>query len=212
MKRIILIVTVALVISGCAAKTSLIKVSESGNSLAVEKLINEGANINEPDSRGYTPLMYAVWSGKNETVKVLINRGADVNRRALDGYTPLLGASYYGFFDIAKLLIDKGADVNARSDYKSSPLMLATAANNDELSKLLINKGADVNAQDDSGETALHLAESLVVTQCLLDKNPDTSIRNAKGWTALRKAVYEKKIGKVALIRKKTNWQEGIYP
>jgi len=79
------------------------------------------------------------------------------------------------------------------------------------LSKLLIDKGANINAQDATGATSLHSTDSFSLIKYLLDKSADTSLKNERGWTALRQAIYDKKIGKVALIRKKTNWQEGIY-
>jgi len=207
----VFIIAIFLSASGCTVKSPLINASASGDSLVVEELIDEGADINAPDSEGYTPLMHAIWYGNNETVEVLMNKGADINAKDSRGYTPLLWASYYGFLDIAKLLIDNGADINARSDDKSSPLLLASWSN-DELSKLLIDKNADINAQDVSGATALHNTDSLILIQYLLDRNANTSLKNERGWTALRQAIYDKKINKVALIRKKTNWQEGIYP
>jgi uncharacterized protein len=171
------IISILLIISGCAS-TPLMKASENGDTYTTEKLIKEGAKINEQDSNGYTPLMYAAWSGKTEIVKLLINKGADVNKRDNNSYTPLLWATYCRHLDVAKLLIDNGADINA---------------------------------QDATGSTALQYTDSLMLTQYLLDRNADTTLKNAKGWTALRQSIYDKNIGKVALIRKKTNWQEEIY-
>jgi hypothetical protein len=81
----------------------------------------------------------------------------------------------------------------------------------DEISKLLIDNGANINTQDVWGATALHYTGSLKFTEYLLGRNADTTLKNAKGWTALRQSIYDKNIGKVALIRKKTNWQEEIY-
>jgi len=177
--KIIFVCAFFLFISGCATTTPLMKASENGDTYTTEKLIKEGAKINEQDSNGYTPLMYAAWSGKTEVVKLLINKGADVNKRDNKSYTPLLWATYCRHLDLAKLLIDNGADINA---------------------------------QDATGSTALHYTDSLMLTQYLLDRNVDTALKNGQGWTALRQSIYDKKIGKVALIRKKTNWQGEIYP
>ena len=55
------IIAIFFIFSGCAAKSPLIHASAGGDSLAVQKLINEGTYINEPDCRGYTALMYAIW-------------------------------------------------------------------------------------------------------------------------------------------------------
>jgi ankyrin repeat protein len=213
----IFIIAIFLIVSGCATTTPLIKASERGDSLAVQKLLNEGANINEPDSSGYTPLVYAIWSGKTETVKVLINKGADINKRDKTGYTPLLWASKYGYLDIAKLLIDGGADINAKDKNGSTPLMLASSGGYLDIAKLLIDKGADVNAQDKTGLTALHnIAQSysdnntVMLIEYLLSKNASINVKDVNGWTPLRYAINLQNIDMAATLRKKTNWEEEI--
>ncbi len=181
--RIIFVCALFLFISGCAANSPLIKATKDGDILATEKLIREGANINESDESGYTPLMYAIWSGKKETVTQLVNIGADVNKRDKSGYTPLLWAASYGYLDMAKLLIDKGADVNARGNDQSSPLLLALEGNYHELSTLLIKEGADVNATNNKNNVALYyaafcgdskIANSMI--KLLVDNGADASI------------------------------------
>lgn len=109
-----LMIGVILMLSGCAA-TPLIKASASGDSLTVQKLLDTGANVNEPDDRGYTPLIHAVISGNTETITMLLNKGADVNvQDKQQGFTPVHWALYYENFDIAKLLIKRGANVNTK--------------------------------------------------------------------------------------------------
>jgi len=104
------IITIFLITSGCAVKTPLIKASGSGDSLAVQKLIDEGANINESDGEGYTPLMSAAWSGKVETVKALLQKGANVNAQDNYGLTPLMHAVLERQVEVSKYLIKSGAD------------------------------------------------------------------------------------------------------
>lgn len=166
-----------LFITGCAT-SPLMKASEHGDIHTAQKLIKEGAQINERDGNGYSPLTYAAWSGQTEVARLLISKGADVNNRDNDNSTPLLWAAYCMHLDVAKLLIDNGADINA---------------------------------QDATGSTALHYTNSPVLTKYLLDRNVDLTLKNDQGWTALRKSIYDKNVGKVALIRKRTNWQGEIY-
>ena len=45
------LIAIFIVLSGCATTTPLINASAYGDSSAVQKLIKEGANINEPDSK-----------------------------------------------------------------------------------------------------------------------------------------------------------------
>lgn len=56
------IIAIFLIVIGCATvpKTPLIVASTKGEALAVKKLISEGANINEPDSKGHDALFYAI--------------------------------------------------------------------------------------------------------------------------------------------------------
>jgi ankyrin repeat protein len=149
------IIVIFLMVSACATKTPLIKAIEYGDSLAVQKLINQGADINESGGKGYTPLMYAIWSGKTENVKFLIDKGADINKRDKYGYTPLIWAARFVDYDIAKLLIDRGADINKRDEYGYTPLIWAAYFVDYDIAKLLIDRGADVNAKNKEGYSAL---------------------------------------------------------
>ena len=136
------IIVIFLIVSGCASTTPLIKASANGDSWAVQKLIYEGANINEPDSSGYTPVMHAVLSGNIETVKTLLNAGADVNARDKEsGNTALLWALSYGYFDIAELLIGKGADTNVKSPEGETVLDLALSSTRGDILDGLIKAG-----------------------------------------------------------------------
>ncbi len=76
----------------------------------------EGANINEKDSEGYTPLMYAAYYGQTETAKILLKKGADVNATNNEHNVALYYAAFYNDSEtvnsMIKLLIDYGADVS----------------------------------------------------------------------------------------------------
>jgi len=110
------VIAIFLIVSGCASTTPLIKASIEGDSLAVQKLIDAGANINEPDSRGYNALFYAVEYGQLEVVKSLISKGANLESKDLSGLTPLAYAIHYDRkADIIKLLIKSGANLNAKT-------------------------------------------------------------------------------------------------
>jgi ankyrin repeat protein len=201
------ITTILFIFSGCAAQTPLIKATSSDDSLAVQKLINEGANINEPDRRGMTPLMYATQYDNIEMVEALIKKGADVNIKDKEGCTPLYYAVSTGNLKLVKMLIDKGADVNLGDKYKRTPLM-NVAYNSIDMVKLLLESGADVNARDYAGKTALMFASSPVIVEMLIDKGADVYAKSNEGYTVLQDAYYLKDIEKVAIIRKKTNWKE----
>ena len=67
----------------------------------VKKLIEEGADVNARDNRGFTVLIWASAWRQTEIVKLLIEAGADVNAKAdMNGQTALIyvveiGDAYY---------------------------------------------------------------------------------------------------------------------
>jgi len=155
------IIAIFLIVTSCASTTPLIKASADGDSLAVQKLIKDGANINEPDSKGYTPLIYAVSSGNIETVKTLLNKGADINDRDKENSnTPVLWALNYGYFDIAKLLINRGADINMKSPEGENVLDLALSSAQGDIVDNLI-KARNINIwTPEAGKARLFFATS----------------------------------------------------
>ena len=95
----------------------------SGDRQLVEKLLAEGASVNERDALGGTPLHDAAWSGDLAIVKLLIDRGAEVNARHREaGSTPLHYAVITNHRDIVELLIAKGADLKSTYQSGSTPL------------------------------------------------------------------------------------------
>lgn len=209
------IITIILIVCGCAATIPIINASASGDSSAVQKLLNEGANINEQDSGGATSLYYAVSTRDYKFIKMLIDKGANVNSRDKRKITPLMLSTTYGSTEIVELLIESGADINAKDYSDETPLLYATGAIDFRIAKALIDKGANINAQNNVGMTALHYAaqtpndnNAVMIAEYLLSKNAATNIKDNNGWTALRYAIYHKNIDVAAAIRKKTNWEE----
>ena len=124
--------------------------------LEVEKLLQEGADIESQDSKGWTPLIYA---NSLEMVKLLIKYGANVNARAEHYLNPLFSAAYDGNLDKFKYLLKNGADIKLKMVDGASLLMAAVSGGNKELIKDLIAKGVDINAKTHYGKTAIMLAK-----------------------------------------------------
>lgn len=88
----------------------------------VKMLIENGADVNQTDNRGFTPLMSAVTEGWEGIVAELITAKANVNAANQDGLTALhLTAKT----NIAQMLMDAGANINARDEHGHTPLDLA---------------------------------------------------------------------------------------
>jgi ankyrin repeat protein len=95
-----------------AAYEDLTDAAFAGDIAAILHLISTGADVNEPDGAGNTPLMGAAVGGKTDCVKFLIKRGANVESQNNDGQRALMLASNMGATFCVKALIDAGADVN----------------------------------------------------------------------------------------------------
>lgn len=139
---------------------SIQKAATYGDTDEITRLLQAGANINEPDENGNMALHNAAWNGHVETVRFLLNHGADVNavRQAAstNAWTPLHFTAENDQLECARLLVDAGANINATDQFGQTPLFLAL----DEMvspnvAKLLIERGADL-------ENALKIAESYV--------------------------------------------------
>lgn len=61
---------------------TFLTLAATSNAEIIEILLDHGAQINQRDPRGFTPLMNAVMFGHPATVKTLIKRGADIKLEA----------------------------------------------------------------------------------------------------------------------------------
>ena len=100
--------------------TDLTQAAIAGDLDRVRYLVEAGDDIDEMDSDGGTPLMYAAAGSRPEHVEVvefLINAGADVDARdGLSGWTALMVASSLGNAAGADVLVEAGADVDVQDD------------------------------------------------------------------------------------------------
>ncbi len=86
--------------------TFLMIAAEKGDLLRVKRLVEEGANINQKDTLGFTPLLYASFSNNwRPTMEYLIRNGADINSQDMLGKTILMRATDLGKKDIVEFLL-----------------------------------------------------------------------------------------------------------
>src|ERR1700745_3516036 len=73
-----------------APQDSMYAAIRSGDTAAVSRLLQDGADVNMKDRRGgATPLMNAAAVGSVETMRLLIEKKADVNARSAGNATAL---------------------------------------------------------------------------------------------------------------------------
>jgi ankyrin repeat protein len=90
------------------AKTNLAVASMLGDTVEVQRLLKEGADVNTKDDKGKTALILAVERNHPEVVKLLIKNHADVNVKA-SGETALRIARRQGSDEIYTVLRSNGA-------------------------------------------------------------------------------------------------------
>ncbi|MCH9634514.1 MAG: hypothetical protein S4CHLAM7_12670 [Chlamydiae bacterium] len=126
------------------------------NSL-LKLLVATGANVNNEDNSGYTPLHWSAHNGDVDATKALIKAQADVDiQYKTTGETPLHMAIREERRDVPAILINALKDPNIQDNSGYTPLhWSATLGHPDEV-KALITARADVNISNNQGKTPLH--------------------------------------------------------
>jgi ankyrin repeat protein len=135
--------------------------AKEGDLVCSRKLIQLGADINEYDSRGGTPLHYASRLGHDDLVTLLIEHGASVNiGNSRNGVTPLMVATSFFNNNIVKILLENGANPNADDAFNfGGALHMAAHKNNYQAVEILIRHGALVGTRTSKTlQTPLHRA------------------------------------------------------
>ncbi len=110
----------------------------------VQAIIDNGADVNQADSTGLTPLSLAVQLNRTEALKLLLEYGADVNKKT-SIESPLYYAVKVGSVEAVKRLLNAGATI--------SDQVLQLAQNNngsfnkEEIYKILQEKKANPNVR-----------------------------------------------------------------
>ena len=98
----------------------LIDAVKTGQLAKVDEALNAGADIQQQDEQGWTPLNWAAGSGSVEIVGLLLNRGADVFRTGQDQRTPYMIAVAAKHIDVARLLKKAEQAVNGANGDSTS--------------------------------------------------------------------------------------------
>lgn len=174
--------------AGVLPYDDLILAAQAGDLDAVNALLEAGADPNQFDFPGFTPLYFAAQNGHTEIVRALLEAGANPNIQTDDGVTPLFKTIQIGgdrHIEIVRALIEAGADLNIQ-DYNiyaisgRTPLHMAAIEGYTDIARALIEAGADLNIQDDDGWTPLFEAigaENTEIVRALIDTGADLNIR-----------------------------------
>jgi ankyrin repeat protein len=139
--------------SGNEDSISLHSALVSGQIDAFQRLLDQGADVDERDEKFRTPLHIASWQGRLEIVRTLIKYGADVNALDREGWTSLHWAAQNGLVDLLRLLLDNSADIHATERESSTALHIASGNGRLLSVHFLLERGANVHIQDVYGRT-----------------------------------------------------------
>jgi ankyrin repeat protein len=127
--------------------TLLHAISDRGLPIAVQRLLEDGANPEARDSKGQTPLHASVkglephfYDNYIEVIRVLLSHGADVNAQDMDHSTPLHLIAARGGLEITRLLLDHGADPNLRNSQGKVPGDIAAEKSPKSLTTRLLSE------------------------------------------------------------------------
>ena len=126
---------------------ALYEAAEKGDTRSIEKLLNEGANVNATLYGDGTPLIGAARQGRLEAVRLLLDRGADPNLSVSGDGNPLIMAAREGHIGVVALLLDREAAIDQIVPGDENALIQASHEGHLEVVKLLVTRGANVNAK-----------------------------------------------------------------
>lgn len=139
-------------VAGDKADDQLLNAAEADDMQAVEKALDNGADVSARNDDGRTALILAARNASPEVVQALIEAGADVNAgTTASKKTAVMGAARKGHTEIVRILTEAGADVDSRDQNGRTALMVASKQGYHEIMTLLIDNGATVDTNDRFG-------------------------------------------------------------
>ena len=156
-------------------RPSLVHVTASlGQAACLKVLLGNpefSAAVNEQDTLGWSPLMYAIANGHSEVADLLMDASScEVTTRDTYLQTPLHieAQAQTKTSHITSRLVNLGADIDAEDVMGLTPFLRAVEANNCIVCQFLFSLSCDVNLAGYDGRSAIHIA-SLHHHEYLLD-------------------------------------------
>ena len=134
---IVVLLCLSVAVLSAAGNSAVADAVMRGDHAAVEKLVEQHADVNAPQADGATALHWAVFASDKAIVDLLLRAGANPKAANRDGSTPLWLASINGDAPIIAALLNAGADANEHLPLGRSPLMVASRTGNVDAIKVL---------------------------------------------------------------------------
>lgn len=121
----------------------------------VEAMIASGADVNQIDMYGFTPLIEAAIANRPDVADLLLKNGADVKQKDMVGGTALQWAVENYNLPMCYMFLKKGADPNAYTRYSQPILIQPLLRRQHDLKEMLYRAGADLTFAQDYINTKL---------------------------------------------------------
>lgn len=123
--------------------------------------LSHGADPNERDTDGRSPLIYAAIRGRSEIARLLFEHRVGVDTQDGLGYSALHYVAQNYFCEFARLLIRHAATVDVEDNHGNTPLGRAVFESQGRgvMISILLDAGADRNHQNKYGKTPMDLAK-----------------------------------------------------
>lgn len=172
----------------------------------VKALIFHGANPNELNNDGYSPLLFAFLYENVEIIQFFLDNGADIHTESNSKEGVIHVAVRTKNLEVLELSLEYGADIDKQNKSGNTALHDAAINNNSGAVKLLVENGADVSIKNKQGYTALDLAKQslyygyerknlIISTQEYVDKKNEilSILENKQPEKILKNKQLEKK-------------------
>ena len=166
----------------------LLEAASKNDVISLQLSLNNGADINFRNTRGWSALTSAASWGSLDVLKILVENGADLELKTKTGHTALTEAARWGHVELGKLLLDSGANVEHRTEAGDTALNWASTWGRMDMLELLLSRGASFEHKTGGGHTALTQAARwghADVVKKLISQGADIHSKTASGSTAL---------------------------
>jgi len=166
---------------------NLFSAAQSGDYVRINACLEEGANLNARDEKGWTPLMHAAHQANDEACTFLIDRGADMTALNAQGESVWVVATKDIYRQrVPLILIAKGLNIQ---NVKLKPFI---EVGNAPICRSLVEHGSPVTTEDI--QYALTLREKNEILEVLIKNGFGFAQRNKYGKTLFMQAARANEI------------------